>query len=119
MSTSQDYRGFAARCLEIERRSADVQTQALMLQMAQICQRLAEELDAADQDKRPGTTKPARRDPAPTLPEPESGNALGLLRAGARGIASARQSIFAICSAIALCPLLLSCLARRRHSSAN
>jgi hypothetical protein len=51
MSTAQDYRWFAARCLEIERHTSDAQTQALMLQMAQICHRLADELDAAHRDE--------------------------------------------------------------------
>jgi hypothetical protein len=61
VSNSQDYRRFAARCLEIERHASDAQTQALMLQMAQICHRLADELDAAHKNERD-----APRDAAPT-----------------------------------------------------
>jgi len=45
MNSPQQYRSLAARCLEIERHSSDLHTQALLLQMAQICQRLARELD--------------------------------------------------------------------------
>jgi hypothetical protein len=45
MGSSQDYRWFAARCLEIARSSDDPRTQALMLQMAQVWHRLAEESD--------------------------------------------------------------------------
>jgi len=54
MSSSQDYRWFAVRCLEIERHASDAQTQALMLQMAQICHRLADQLDAAHKGEHDG-----------------------------------------------------------------
>jgi hypothetical protein len=52
MSSSQEYRQFAARCLEIERHAHDAQTQAQMLQMAQICHRLADEMDLAQREHR-------------------------------------------------------------------
>lgn len=47
MASALEYREFAARCLEIARRTSDPQTQAVMLQMAQAWHRLAEELDQA------------------------------------------------------------------------
>jgi hypothetical protein len=46
MGRSQEYRLFAARCLEIARTTADEQTKAVMLQMAQVWSRLAEDMDA-------------------------------------------------------------------------
>lgn len=61
MSNSQDYRRFAARCLEVERHATDLRTQALMLQMAQICQRLAQELDAVRNGKQ-GSARPTGAD---------------------------------------------------------
>lgn len=61
MSRSQEYRQFAARCLEIERQAHDTKTQAQMLKMAQICHRLADEIAAAQQErcKRHQTSLPA------------------------------------------------------------
>ncbi len=50
MSTSQEYRWFAARCLELEHHTEDARTRALMLQMALISHRLADEIDAATKD---------------------------------------------------------------------
>jgi hypothetical protein len=47
MGRSQEYRLFAARCLEIARTTADEQTKAVMLQMAQVWSRLADEFDVA------------------------------------------------------------------------
>jgi hypothetical protein len=47
MGRSQEYRLFAARCLEIARTTADEQTKAVMLQMAQVWSRLADEIDVA------------------------------------------------------------------------
>jgi hypothetical protein len=47
MGRSQEYRLFAARCLEIARGTADDQTRAVMLQMAQVWSRLADEIEAA------------------------------------------------------------------------
>ncbi|HWW37265.1 MAG TPA: hypothetical protein VNZ23_18775 [Xanthobacteraceae bacterium] len=47
MGRSQEYRLFAARCLEIARTTADEQTKAVMLQMAQDWSRLANEIDVA------------------------------------------------------------------------
>jgi hypothetical protein len=47
MGRSQEYRLFAARCLEIARPTADEQTKAVMLQMAQVWSRLADEIEVA------------------------------------------------------------------------
>lgn len=47
MGRSQEYRLFAARCLEMARATADEQTRAVMLQMAQVWSRLADEIEAA------------------------------------------------------------------------
>jgi hypothetical protein len=47
MGRSQEYRQFAARCLEVARTTADEQTRAVMLQMAQVWSRLADEIEAA------------------------------------------------------------------------
>jgi hypothetical protein len=47
MGRSQEYRLFASRCLEIARATADDQTRAVMLQMAQVWSRLADEIEAA------------------------------------------------------------------------
>jgi hypothetical protein len=47
MGRSQEYREFAARCLEVARTTADEQTRAVMLQMAQVWSRLADEIEAA------------------------------------------------------------------------
>jgi hypothetical protein len=46
MGRSGQYRQFAARCLEIARASDSEQTKAVMLQMAQVWSRLAEDMDA-------------------------------------------------------------------------
>ncbi len=43
MGRSEQYRWFAAHCLEIARTTNDPQTRAAMLQMAQVWSRLAEE----------------------------------------------------------------------------
>jgi hypothetical protein len=51
MSSSQEYRWFAARCLELERHAADAQTRAQLLQMAQISHRLADEFDATNRSE--------------------------------------------------------------------
>jgi hypothetical protein len=50
MGKSEDYRRFARACLELARTTEDAQTRALMLQMAQIWQRLAQDR-ARDEDK--------------------------------------------------------------------
>jgi hypothetical protein len=42
MGRSDDYRRFARACLELARTTEDPQTRALMLQMAQIWQRLSQ-----------------------------------------------------------------------------
>ncbi len=47
MGRSAEYRRFAVRCLEIARATGDQQTKAVMLQMAQVWSRLADEADAA------------------------------------------------------------------------
>ena len=47
MGRSQEYRRFAARCLKIARTTADEQTKAVMLQMAQVWSRLADEIEVA------------------------------------------------------------------------
>jgi hypothetical protein len=44
MGRAEQYRWFAARCLEIARHTADAQTKAAMLQMAQVWSRLADEI---------------------------------------------------------------------------
>jgi hypothetical protein len=43
MGRSEQYRGFAARCLEIARTLENPQTKAVMVQMAQVWSRLADE----------------------------------------------------------------------------
>jgi hypothetical protein len=50
MGRARDYRWFAARCLEIARATADTQTKAAMLQMAQVWSRLAEDITASGQE---------------------------------------------------------------------
>jgi hypothetical protein len=47
MGRSVEYRRFAVRCLEIARATRDERTRAVMLQMAQVWSRLAEEADAS------------------------------------------------------------------------
>jgi len=51
MGNFQDYRWFAARCLEIARASADPQTQAIMLEMARVWHRLADDVDHSAADE--------------------------------------------------------------------
>jgi hypothetical protein len=46
LGRSQQYRIFAARCVEIARAIKDEQTKAAMLQMAQVWSRIANEADA-------------------------------------------------------------------------
>lgn len=46
MGRSGRYRQFASRCLEIARATENVQTKAVMLQMAQVWSRLAGDMDA-------------------------------------------------------------------------
>ena len=50
MGRARDYRFFAARCLEIARASANTQTKAAMLQMAQVWSRLAEDRTASGEE---------------------------------------------------------------------
>jgi len=45
MGRSAEYRRFAVRCLEIARATGDEQTKAVMLQMAQVWSRLADETE--------------------------------------------------------------------------
>ena len=47
VTRSQEYRLFAARCLEIARTTADEQTKAVVLQMARVWSRLADEIEVA------------------------------------------------------------------------
>ncbi len=47
MGCSEEYRWFAGRCLEIARTTADAQTRAAMLQMAQVWLRLADDIAAS------------------------------------------------------------------------
>ena len=51
MGRAREYRWFAARCLEIARSTADTQTKAAMLQMAQVWSRLAEDIMASEQER--------------------------------------------------------------------
>jgi hypothetical protein len=50
MGRAREYRWFAARCLEIARVTADTQTKAAMLQMAQVWSRLAEDISASGRE---------------------------------------------------------------------
>jgi hypothetical protein len=50
MGRAEQYRWFAARCLEIARHTADAQTKAAMLQMAQVWSRLAAETEPCDNE---------------------------------------------------------------------
>jgi hypothetical protein len=50
MGRSQEYRLFAARCLEIARTTTDEQTKAATLQMAQVWSRLADEIETAHRE---------------------------------------------------------------------
>jgi hypothetical protein len=52
MGRSVEYRRFAVRCLEIARTTGDEQTKAIMVQMAQVWSRLADEADAAPESFR-------------------------------------------------------------------
>jgi len=54
MGHSEEYRWFARRCLEIARTTADAQTRAAMLQMAQVWLRLAEEIKAPGERPKKG-----------------------------------------------------------------
>lgn len=47
MGRADEYRWFAGRCLEIARSTSGLQTKAVMVQMAQVWSRLADEIDAA------------------------------------------------------------------------
>ena len=51
MGRAREYRWFAAQCLEIARVTADTQTKAAMLQMAQVWSRLAQDITASEQDR--------------------------------------------------------------------
>jgi hypothetical protein len=51
MGRAREYRWFAARCLEIARTTADAQTKAAMLQMAQVWSRLAEDIAASGRER--------------------------------------------------------------------
>ncbi|MGB6542888.1 MAG: hypothetical protein WBF03_18685 [Xanthobacteraceae bacterium] len=46
MGRSERYRHFASRCLDIARATENAQTKAVMLQMAQVWSRLAEDMNA-------------------------------------------------------------------------
>lgn len=54
MGRAEQYRWFAARCLEIARNTADTQTKAAMLQMAQVWSRLADETEPRDNEPSSG-----------------------------------------------------------------
>jgi len=47
MGRADEYRWFAGRCLQIAQSTSDRQTKAMMLQMAQVWSRLADEIKAA------------------------------------------------------------------------
>jgi hypothetical protein len=51
MGRAREYRWFAARCLEIARVTADLQTKAAMLQMAQVWSRLAEDIATSGRER--------------------------------------------------------------------
>jgi len=51
MGRAGEYRWFAARCLEIARTTADAQTKAAMLQMAQVWSRLAEDIATSGRER--------------------------------------------------------------------
>ena len=55
MGRSEEYRWFAGRCLEIARHTADTQTRAAMLQMAQVWLRLADEIEASGERPQEGS----------------------------------------------------------------
>jgi hypothetical protein len=50
MGRVREYRWFAAQCLEIARATADTQTKAAMLQMAQVWSRLAADIAASGRE---------------------------------------------------------------------
>jgi hypothetical protein len=50
MGRAQEYRRFAGRCLQIAQGTANSQTKAAMLQMAQVWSRLAGGIDPSGQD---------------------------------------------------------------------
>jgi hypothetical protein len=60
MGRAEQYRWFAARCLELARTTADPQTQAAMLQMAQVWFRLADEAESSAE----AANKPVDKDGA-------------------------------------------------------
>ena len=49
MGRSEEYRSLARRCLEMARSTADAQTKAAVLQMAQASLRLADKIETSDQ----------------------------------------------------------------------
>jgi hypothetical protein len=61
MGRAQEYRLFAARCLEVARVTADSQTKAAMLQMALVWSRLAEEIEAAGHEGAASDSSPGRK----------------------------------------------------------
>ena len=61
MGRAQEYRLFAARCLEVARVTADSQTKGVMLQMAQVWSRLAEEIEAAGRESTVGDSASDRK----------------------------------------------------------
>lgn len=64
MGRAQQYRSFATRCLEIARVTADRQTKATMLQMAQVWSRLSDEIETAAR-ARPNDNSAARTEKGP------------------------------------------------------
>ncbi len=50
MGRAEQYRWFAARCLEIARGTVDQRTKAAMLQMAQVWSRLADEIESSGRE---------------------------------------------------------------------
>jgi hypothetical protein len=59
MGRAEQYRWFAARCVEMARVTADPQTKAAMLQMAQIWSRLAVEQDVVSEEPPAGLSNKA------------------------------------------------------------
>ena len=55
LGRAEQYRWFAARCLEIAPTTLDPQTKAAMLQMAQVWSRLAEQNNAAGDEPPSGS----------------------------------------------------------------
>jgi hypothetical protein len=50
MGRVREYRWFAAQCLDVARATADTQTKAAMLQMAQVWSRLAADIAASGRE---------------------------------------------------------------------